>query len=58
MPTLMQTLIEDERGSTSIEYALIATLVSVGIIVALVAFAASAGRVWNYASTTITAALN
>ena len=57
----MRTLTElwnDEAASTGMEYALIASLVSVGIIAGLVAFAGSAVNVWTYASTAITAALN
>ncbi|MFT5685161.1 MAG: Flp pilus assembly pilin Flp [Myxococcota bacterium] len=51
-------LLMDESASTGIEYALIATLVSVGIIASLIAFAESASKVWTYASTAITSALN
>ncbi len=51
-------LLADESASTGIEYALIATLVSVGIVVALITFADSASNVWNYAATAITGALN
>ena len=57
MQTLRKLLI-DEQGSTGMEYALIASLVSVGIIAALIAFAGSASNVWTYASTAITTALN
>jgi pilus assembly protein Flp/PilA len=57
MRTLKQ-LHTDEQGSTGMEYALIASLVSVGIIAALIAFAGSASDIWNYASTAITTALN
>lgn len=51
-------LLNDEAASTGMEYALIASLVSVGIIAGLMAFAGSASNVWNYASTAITSALN
>ena len=54
----LKHLLTDERGSTGMEYALIASLVSVGIIAALIAFADSASNVWSYASTAITTALN
>lgn len=54
----LQHLIADENASTGMEYALIASLVSVGIIAGLVAFADSASNVWNYAATAITSALN
>ena len=55
---ILNRLISDESGSTAIDYALIATLVSVGAIVGYSAFASSAGNVWTYAAETILAALN
>ncbi|MFT4979578.1 MAG: pilus assembly protein Flp/PilA [Myxococcota bacterium] len=51
------SLISDERGSTAIDYALIAAVVSVGAILGYAAFANSAGNVWTFASDTILAAL-
>jgi len=54
----LKKLLTDERASTGMEYALIASLVSVGIIAALIAFADSASNIWDYASTAITSALN
>jgi Flp pilus assembly pilin Flp len=54
----LKHLLTDEHGSTGRAYALIASLVSVGIIAALIAFAGSASDIWNYASTAITTALN
>jgi pilus assembly protein Flp/PilA len=54
----LKHLLTDEQGSTGMEYALIASLVSVGIVVALIAFAGSASNIWNYAATAITTALN
>ena len=56
--SLLSALILDEQGATAIEYALIATLVSVGAIVAYVSFAQSVGNVWTYASDTIIAAIS
>lgn len=45
----------DESGATSIEYALIATIVSVGIIVALTAFADALSNLWVMVSSNVTA---
>lgn len=55
--TRLAALLHDESGATSIEYALIATLVSVGALVGYTTFAQSAGNVWTYASATILAAI-
>ena len=57
MIPLIQRLIEDEDGSTAIDYAVIAALVSVGAIAGCFAFAGSAGNIWAYASETILAAI-
>ncbi|MCB9793707.1 MAG: Flp family type IVb pilin [Alphaproteobacteria bacterium] len=48
----------DEAGATSIEYALIATVVSVGIIASLQYFTSSLNNLWNYVSSTITGSMN
>ncbi len=47
--------IQDEEGATSIEYALIAAIVSVGIITALTVFAEALSSVFNRVSTTVDA---
>lgn len=57
MNTQLQRLLADESGSTAIQYALIATLVSIGIIAGLTAFAGSASDLWNGIATTILGAL-
>lgn len=41
MARIINALVRDERGATSIEYALIATLVSIGCIAGLMNFAES-----------------
>ncbi len=53
----MREFLSDEAGATSIEYGLIAMVVSVGIIVSLQAFAGALSGLWFYVSDTIDAAL-
>lgn len=55
---ILRRLIQDDCGSTAIDYAVIASLVSVGAILGYIAFANSASNVWTFASDTILAALN
>lgn len=54
---LLRTLLRNDDGATSIEYALIGTLVSTFIIVALTAFADSENALFEYITTTVTTAL-
>ena len=44
----------DESGASSIEYGLVAVVVSVGIIVGVQAFSTSLSDLWNYTATNIT----
>ncbi|MCB9760797.1 MAG: Flp family type IVb pilin [Alphaproteobacteria bacterium] len=53
----LRDFIADEAGVSSIEYGLIAVVVSVGIIVSLQYFASSLNNLWNTASSTITTAM-
>ncbi|NOY25924.1 MAG: Flp family type IVb pilin [Oligoflexia bacterium] len=55
--SFVRTLLRDDAGATSIEYALIGTLVSTFIIVALTAFADSENALFQHITTTVTAAL-
>ena len=45
--------IQPTRGSTSIEYVVIAALVSVGIIAALTAFADASNNLWAFITKTV-----
>jgi len=54
---LLQRLLADDSGATSIEYALIGTLVSTFIIVALTAFANAENSLFSFITTTVTTAL-
>jgi Flp pilus assembly pilin Flp len=47
----------DERGTTSIEYALIAALISVVILIGLNALSGEVNNLFNYFSTKVTDAL-
>ena len=44
----LRRLVSDESGATSVEYALIAVIVSVGIILALQAFANAENELFEY----------
>ena len=57
MRALLTRLSTDETGSSSMEYALIASLVSIAGIAGYVTFSNSANTVWTYAANAITAAL-
>ncbi len=50
-------LAADERGATAVEYALVASLVAVAAIGGYVAFADSAGRLWETIGAAIVAVL-
>jgi len=54
----LKRLFTDETASTSLEYVLIASLVSIGAIAGFMTFSNSANHVWTYAANAITAALN
>jgi Flp pilus assembly pilin Flp len=58
MIPVLYRLIDDEAGSTAIDYALIASLVSVGALAGYITFGKSAGKIWTYASETILAAIS
>jgi pilus assembly protein Flp/PilA len=53
MDVLFRSLIKDERGATAIEYALIASLVSVAVIAALQAVATQLNTVFSEVSTAL-----
>ncbi|MCB9780766.1 MAG: Flp family type IVb pilin [Alphaproteobacteria bacterium] len=57
MTSTLQRLVRDESAATSIEYALIATLVSTFIIGSLTFFADSLGSTFDYISTKVSTAL-
>ncbi|MCK6502719.1 Flp family type IVb pilin [Myxococcota bacterium] len=54
----LKRLAHDESGATSIEYALIAILVSVGIILALQAFANAENELFEYIRTKVVEAIS
>ena len=45
------------RGATAIEYAVIAGIVSIGIIASLTAFGKAASDLWAFIATTVDAAI-
>jgi len=51
---MFRRFLEDESAATSIEYGLIAVVVSVGIVVSVQAFSGSLSNLWNYTATTVT----
>lgn len=53
----MRAFVRDESGATSIEYGLIAIIISVGIIVSLNAFAGALSDLWFFVSNTIDASI-
>ncbi|MBK7757670.1 MAG: Flp family type IVb pilin [Deltaproteobacteria bacterium] len=60
MSTLITPLLQlrdDEQGVTSIEYGLIAAVVSVGIIGAISAFTGSLNNLWGMITDTVLAAI-
>lgn len=60
MSTLITPLLQlrdDEQGVTSIEYGLIAAVVSVGIIGAISAFTGSLNSLWGMITDTVLAAI-
>jgi len=54
---LVDRLVRDRRGTTSIEYGLIAVLVAVGMLVGLQALGAGNSSSWGDTSTKITGAM-
>lgn len=54
---LTQRLVDDESAATAIEYALIGIIVSVGIIVALQAFAESEAELFAFIRATVVTAI-
>ena len=57
MRSLMTRIIRDESGVTSIEYGLIAALVSVAAIVALTALGGALQDIFNFVANTLTATI-
>lgn len=53
----LRRLAADRRGSTAIEYALIAAIVAIAAIAGLQAFAGSMDQMWNVVIAAIAAAL-
>ena len=51
-------LYQDERGSTAVEYALLASVVAIAAVVGLFAFGSSAAGLWEYVATTVIGALH
>ena len=56
-PAQLLTFLYDEQGVTSIEYGLIATVVSVGIIAAVTYFTNSLNNLWFTVASNVTASL-
>lgn len=55
---MLLRFLNDETAATSIEYGLIAVVVSVGIIAGVQAFSGALSNIWNYTATNITGNLN
>lgn len=58
MKQLLETLLNDESGATALEYALIGSLVSVGIIAALDGFSSSNAAVYTTVSDAMDTAMS
>jgi pilus assembly protein Flp/PilA len=56
--TALSRLLADRNGSTAIEYAMIGSLVSVGIVLSVTAFADETATMFTYISTTVSEALS
>ena len=54
MKNLTRTFIQDESGATAIEYALVATIIGVGIIAALGTFRTSLNTKFNSVGASVT----
>ncbi|MFP4518625.1 MAG: Flp family type IVb pilin [Oceanicaulis sp.] len=54
----LRRLRPDRRGSTAIEYALIAALLSVVVISGIAAFGSATGSVWDTSTTRLNGVLN
>lgn len=57
MPHSFRCFLQDESAATAIEYGLIATLISMAILVGFGSFADSLGRLWDDNSGKITEAV-
>lgn len=55
--SFLRRLVDEESGATAIEYALIGTIIGIGIIVALNAWASAANGLFTFVSTTVTGAI-
>ncbi|MCP4809059.1 MAG: Flp family type IVb pilin [Proteobacteria bacterium] len=51
---MFRDFIADESAATSIEYGLIATIISIGILVSIQTFAGSLSDLWLYTSSAVT----
>ncbi|MEN5147248.1 Flp family type IVb pilin [Brevundimonas diminuta] len=58
MKGFIYRFLRDEGGATAIEYGLICALIFLAIILAVTAFAAESSAMYNYISTTISAAID
>jgi pilus assembly protein Flp/PilA len=55
---LLNTIIADERGASTIEYALILAFIVLAMFAALQALAGQTVNIWNYVSSTSTSAMS
>ncbi|BCX19605.1 MAG: hypothetical protein KatS3mg117_3287 [Geminicoccaceae bacterium] len=55
--SILARLLADRRGSTAVEYALLGSLVAVGCIAAILAFASSRDGLWTRVATDIVGAM-
>lgn len=53
---MIDSLLQDERGATAIEYGLIASLIVISIMGAMNLFAAETSEMWNYVSNSMESA--
>jgi pilus assembly protein Flp/PilA len=56
MSKLLKSFLPDRDGATAIEYALLAALISIGLLVGLQAFSGSLGDVFNTVTNSIESA--
>ena len=50
---MLRRFIDDESAATAIEYGLVATIISIGILVSIQTFASSLSDLWLYASSQV-----
>ena len=56
--TTLRNILKDTQGATAIEYALLAGLIAMAIMVAVSGFADEVNRLWTHVGTTISSGIS